>query len=65
MKFLIKAHNQFSEESEERMGRLNIDVRARIVNMWRARFKVKDIDRLAEEGVKFRVYCCLQPTDQV
>ena len=53
MKFLIKAHNQFSEESEERMGRLNMDVHARVVNMWRAKFKVKDIvDRLAEEGVK-------------
>ena len=35
------------------MSRLNVDVRARIVNMWRAKFKVKDIiDRLAEEGVK-------------
>lgn len=35
------------------MGRLSIDVRSRIVNMWRAKFKVKDIvDRLAEEGVK-------------
>ena len=37
------------------MGRLSIDVRSRIVNMWRANFKVKDIIniyRLAEEGVK-------------
>lgn len=35
------------------MSRLNVDVRARIVNMWRAKFKVKDIvDSLAEEGVK-------------
>ena len=40
------------------MGRLNIDVHSRIVNiMWRAKFKVKDIvDRLAEGGVKV-VYC--------
>ena len=35
------------------MGRLSVDVRARIVNMWRANFKVKEImGRLAEEGVE-------------
>ena len=35
------------------MGRLSIEVRARVVNMWRAKFDVKAIiDRLAEEGVK-------------
>ena len=34
------------------MGCLNVDIRSRIVNMWSAKFKVKDIvDRLAEEGV--------------
>ena len=32
---------------------MSIDVHSRIVNMWRAKFKVKDIvDRLAEEDVK-------------
>ena len=32
---------------------MNVDICARIVNMWRAKFKVKDIiDRLAEERVK-------------
>ena len=35
------------------MGRLNVDVHARIVNMWRANFKVKEImGRLAEQGVE-------------
>ena len=35
------------------MGRLNVDVCARIVNMWRAKFKVKNIvERLAKEGVE-------------
>lgn len=35
------------------MGRLSIDVRSRMANMWRAQFKVKDIvDRFAEEGIK-------------
>ena len=35
------------------MARLSINVCSRIVNMWRAKFKVKDIvDRLAEEDVK-------------
>ena len=35
------------------MACLGIDVRSRIVNMWRANFKVKDImKRLAEEDVK-------------
>ena len=35
------------------MGRLSIKVRARVVNMRRAKFDVKAIvDRLAEEGVK-------------
>ena len=35
------------------MGRLSIEVRARVVNMWRAKFDVKAIvDRLAEGGVK-------------
>lgn len=35
------------------MGRLSYEPRARVMNMWRAKFTVKDIvDRLAEEGVK-------------
>ena len=35
------------------MGSLSVDVRSRTVNMWRAKFKVKDIvDKLAEEGGK-------------
>ena len=32
---------------------MNVDVRARIINMWRAKFKVKEIvERLTEEGVE-------------
>ena len=35
------------------MGRLSYELRARVMNMWRAKFTVKDIvNRLAEEGVK-------------
>ena len=35
------------------MARLSIDVRSRIINMWRANFKVKDImKKLVEEDVK-------------
>ena len=52
VKFLIKAQDQFQEESEERMGRLNVDAHARIVNMWRAKFKVKEIVERLAEGVE-------------
>ena len=35
------------------MGRLSVEVRARVVNLWRAKFTVKDIvERLAEEEVE-------------
>ena len=52
VKFLIKAQDQFQEESEERMGRLNVDAHARIVNMWRVKFKVKEIVERLAEGVE-------------
>jgi hypothetical protein len=34
------------------MGRLSIVIRATIVNMWRAKFKVKEIVERLAEGVK-------------
>ena len=50
---VIKAHDWFQEESEKRMGHLNINVRAKTVNMWRANFKAKaTVGRLVEEGIE-------------
>ena len=42
---------------------MNVNVRARIVNMWRANFKVKEIvSRLAEKGVEVS---CIARTESI
>ena len=45
------------------MGRLSLEVHARVVNLWRAKFTVKDIvERKAEEEVEIHRH--LQPRIQ-
>ena len=48
----VNIPNKVHVRLTQRMGSLRVEVSLRIVNMWRAKFKVKQIiDRLAKEGV--------------